>query len=659
MTFNAKRASGERCAEGLYDPANEKDSCGVGMVVRIDGSEDHSVVADGLQILINLEHRGAVAGDQSTGDGAGILVRIPDSFFKKALKNGAKLPVAGNYGIAMCFLPSDSGRMDECCRIIDKCVTDEGCEIIEWRDVPVQPKGLGEFAESTRPVVRQLVIGRKKVSAEQFEIKLYCMRRSAEKAVSSLIGDYSQFYICSMSSRTIVYKGLFTGAQLKNFYPDLADKSFASPYSIVHQRYSTNTMPTWALAHPFRFLAHNGEINTLRGNINRMKAREALLASPLFGEDIKKIQPVVVESGSDSAILDNVLELLVLSGRSLPHAMMMMVPEAWGTKYHMSEDRRAFYEYHSSIMEPWDGPAAVAFTDDRYVGAQLDRNGLRPARYVITRDGRIILGSESGVLDIAPDNVQRRGRLQPGRMLLVDMIEKRIVPDNEMKSRIARQKPYRHWVQDNRIELRGFLTPADIPVEDAEALLLKQIVFGYTEDELRMVLAPMAENGQEAVGSMGDDTPLAVLSNRPKSFFVYFKQLFAQVTNPPIDPLREELVMTLMTYMGREQNLLAETPEHCRRLKLHHPILTPDDLVRLRTSKIEEVAIKDIDILFPVGGDGAALEKALESVFREAEEHIAKGATFLVLTDRRMNSQYVPIPVLLALSGLNHHLIRK
>jgi glutamate synthase domain-containing protein 2/glutamate synthase domain-containing protein 1/glutamate synthase domain-containing protein 3 len=658
MNFNSKGASGERCTEGLYDPVNEKDSCGVGMVVRIDGSSDHAVVSDGLQILINLEHRGAVAGDQSTGDGAGILVRIPDQFFRNALKNKVALPAIGSYGIAMCFLPTDKKRIDECCRVIEKSVRDEGCEVLIWRDVPVKPDGLGEFASSTRPAVRQCIIGRNSVPSEQFELKLYCMRRTAEKAVAALSGDYSQFYICSASSRTVVYKGLFTGAQLRNFYSDLTDTTFTSPYSIVHQRYSTNTMPTWALAHPFRYLAHNGEINTLRGNINRMKARESLLASTLFGEDIKKITPVIVESGSDSAILDNVLELLTLSGRSLPHAIMMMIPEAWGDKYHMSADKRAFYEYHSSIMEPWDGPAAVAFTDDRHVGALLDRNGLRPARFVVTRDGRIILGSESGVLDIAPNNVLRRGRLQPGRMLLVDLIEKRIVPDNEMKSRIARRKPYRHWVKDNKIELRGFLTPADIPFEDPDALLLKQIVFGYTEDELRMVLAPMAENGQEAVGSMGDDTPLAVLSNRPKSFFVYFKQLFAQVTNPPIDPLREELVMSLMTYMGPEQNLLEETPEHCRRLKLPHPILTPDDLVRLRNACMPEVNISDIDILFPVDGDGAALEKALESVFREAEDQIAKGATFLVLTDRRMDKQYVPIPVLLALSGLHHHLIR-
>ncbi len=647
MTDNKER--------GLYEASYEKDSCGIGMIVRTDGLSEHKVIADSLQILVNLEHRGAVAGDKSTGDGAGILFRLPDRFFRKTIST---LPPNGDYGVGMIFFPNDKSIVEKQSKVIESVIENEGAKLIMWRDVPISYGHLGEFASSTRPAIRQCFIERNTIPAEKFEAKLYVIRRMVEKAVAVMAEESNGFYVCSMSARTIVYKGLFTGAQLKSFYCDLADKDIDSPYAIVHQRYSTNTLPTWHLAHPFRFVAHNGEINTLRGNINRMKAREATLSSAIFGSDIDKIIPVIDELGSDSAVFDNVLELLALSGRSLPHAIMMMIPEAWGTKYHISEDKRSFYEYHASIMEPWDGPAAVAFTDDHFVGAVLDRNGLRPARYCITKDGRLILGSESGVLEIPPEEILRKGRLQPGKMLLVDLLEKRVVPDNEIKAKIARRAPYRHWVKDNKIELRGFLTPADIPIEDADTLLLKQIVFGYTEDELRMVLAPMAENGQEAVGSMGDDTPLAVLSNRPKSFFVYFKQLFAQVTNPPIDPLREELVMSLMTYIGPEKNLLSETPEHCRRLKLPQPILTPDDITRLRNARRSDIVTRDIDILFPTNGNGSLLEESLISVFKEAEKAIADGVTYLILTDKRMDNKLVPIPILLVLSGLHHHLIR-
>jgi glutamate synthase domain-containing protein 2/glutamate synthase domain-containing protein 3 len=470
--------------------------------------------------------------------------------------------------------------------------------------------------------------------------------------------DASQFYISSFSSKTIVYKGMLTGTQLLTFFPDLSDPDFTSAFSIVHQRYSTNTLPTWSLAQPFRMLAHNGEINTLRGNVNRMRARETNLESHRLGYDLQKLLPIVQESGSDSAKVDNVLELLCAAGRSLPHAMMMMVPEAWGTKYHMSEDKRAFYEYHSALMEPWDGPAALVFTDGRYIGATLDRNGLRPARYTVTNDGLVVLASETGVLDLDPANLRYRGRLQPGKMFLIDLEQHRIVPDHEIKAKISRQQPYRHWVNDNRIELRGLGMPSDAAPEAPESLRRKQRVFGYTEEELKMVVGPMAARGQEAVGSMGNDVPLAVLSKQPQLLFAYFKQLFAQVTNPPIDPLREELVMSLMSFVGKERNLLDETAEHCRLLKLHHPILTPEDMVRLRTTENPDIVVAELPMLFPAGGDGEALRQALDSLFERAAAAIRGGASLVILSDRGLDEERAPIPALLAVSGLHHYLIR-
>ncbi|MEW6355452.1 MAG: glutamate synthase large subunit [Planctomycetota bacterium] len=653
-----RNAAGTFPARGLYDPAFEHDSCGVGFVAHIDAKPRHSIVMDGIQVLINLEHRGAIGGDKSTGDGAGLLLQLPDAFLRGELPFA--LPTRGDYAAGMVFLPTDAKLCDRCMRHFERAARDEGCEVLGWRDVPVGGDTLGRLARSTQPQVKQLFLSRGPIPPEHFERKLYVIRRMVEKEVAGWKRvDVSQFYIASLSCRKIVYKGLLTGTQLPEFYPDLLHKDFASAFAVVHQRYSTNTLPSWNLAQPFRFLAHNGEINTLRGNINRMRARESTLRSDLFGDDVEKLKPIIVEDGSDSAIFDNVLELLVLAGRSLPHATMMMVPEAWGVKYHMSQDKRAFYEYHSAIMEPWDGPAALVFSDGRYIGATLDRNGLRPARYTVTRDGMIVMASETGVLDIPSDRILRRGRLQPGRMFLVDLEQNRIVPDNEIKAKISRQRPYRHWVQDNRIERRGLFNPSEVPALPPETLLRKQHVFGYTEEELKMVIAPMACRGQEAVGSMGNDAALAVLSNRPQLLFAYFKQLFAQVTNPPIDPLREELVMSLMSYVGRQKNLLDETPQHCRQLKLSHPILTPEDMVRLREARHPDIVARDIDIIFPADGDGHALAKALDSVFQQAEQHITDGATLLILTDQRIDKDNAPIPSLLAAAGLHHHLIRR
>ncbi len=651
-------AAGFAGAFGLYDPSFEHDSCGVGFIAKLDGIAQHSIVTNAIQVLINLEHRGAVGGDKSTGDGAGLSLQIPDRFFRHECGE-INLPDSGLYAVAMVFLPTEERLADRCVKTFERIVEEEGCEVLGWRDVPVDDRHLGSLAKSTEPAIRQLFIGMGKVDGKYFERKLYVIRRLVEKEIAGWKEvDASQFYVSSISSLKIVYKGLLTGSQLPTFYPDLREESFASAYALVHQRYSTNTMPTWNLAQPFRFLAHNGEINTLKGNIGRMRTREAILRSTLLGADLEKIKPLVVEGGSDSAIFDNVLELLVMAGRSLPHAIMMMVPEAHGPKVQMSEDKRAFYEYHAALMEPWDGPAALVFSDGRYIGATLDRNGLRPARYTITRGGLIVLASETGVLEFAGDQILRRGRLQPGKMFLVDLDQNRIVPDNEIKAKISRQRPYRRWVKDNQIELRGLFTPSEAPAEEPEILLRKQHVFGYTDEELRMVITPMASRGQEAVGSMGNDAALAVLSDRPQLLFAYFKQLFAQVTNPPIDPLREELVMSLESFVGSQVELLEDASRVSIGLKLPHPILTIEDMSRLRGTNHPDIRTQDIDILFPADGDGEALQEALHSVFAQAEESIQAGASLLVLTDRNIDQNRAPIPSLLASAGLHHHLIR-
>ncbi|MBN2451133.1 MAG: glutamate synthase large subunit [Lentisphaeria bacterium] len=659
--FRCVNAAGEAGPWGMVDPALDRDSCGVGFVAALDGVPRVDLVKDAVQVLVNLEHRGAVGGDKATGDGAGLLVGLPDVFLRRECKSrGFALPMVGQYGVGMVFLPRAAEVAASCRGTLERICSLEGLRLLGWRDVPIEPSGLGDFSLTTMPAFRQVFVDRGGLEAADFERRMMVVRRLAERQIGQWRdADASQFYIASFSARTLVYKGMLTGTQLRTFFPDLGDPDFTSAFAIVHQRYSTNTLPNWKLAQPFRMLAHNGEINTLRGNANRMRAREAVLRSRRFGEDLAKVLPVIDESGSDSAQADNVLELLVMAGRSLPHAAMMMVPEAWGSKYHMSQDKRAFYEYHSAFMEPWDGPAALVFTDGRYIGATLDRNGLRPARYTVTSEGVMVLASETGVLDIAPESIRSRGRLQPGRMLLIDLEQNRIVPDREIKAAVSRTRPYRHWVKDNRIELRGLGMPSDLPSEPEASLRLKQRVFGYTEEELMMVIGPMASQGQEAVGSMGNDVPLAVLSRRPQLLFEYFKQLFAQVTNPPIDPLREELVMSLMSYVGQERNLLEETPEHCRMLKLHHPILTPEDMVRLRGADNPDTAVADLAMLFPAGSGGAGLKAALGELCAAAARAVRDGARLLILTDRGMGRDRVPIPALLAASGLHHYLIRR
>jgi glutamate synthase domain-containing protein 2/glutamate synthase domain-containing protein 1/glutamate synthase domain-containing protein 3 len=650
----------ERGALGLYDPAYEHDACGVGFIARLDGKPIHELITDAVELLCNLEHRGAVGGDKATGDGSGMLLRVPDSFFRRETAAlGFDLPERGDYAVGMIFLPADKTGGVTCRENLERFSVAEGCRVLGWRKVPVDDNQLGEYAMATKPDIWQLFLARDDVPVERFEQKLLVIRRQAEKAFGDWRDDdKNQFYVCSLSSKTIIYKGLLVGTGLLGFYHDLSDPEMASPYALVHQRYSTNTLPTWALAQPFRLLAHNGEINTLRGNVNQMHAREAEMSSPAFGEDIDKIKPALIQGASDSAITDNMVELLMLGGRSLPHAMMMIVPEAFGDRFIMSADKRAFYEYHSAIVEPWDGPAALMFCNDRYIGANLDRNGLRPARYTITKDGVVILSSETGALEVEPERIQSRGLLQPGKMFLVDFEQHRIIPDHEIKAKISRQHPYRQWLRENRIVLNGLFQATSAPRVPPDKLQRLHHAFLYTEEEMNMILAPMASKGQEAIGSMGNDASLAVFSDRPVLLFGYFKQLFAQVTNPPIDPLREDLVMSLMGWIGEERNILDETPAHCRRLKLNHPILTRQDLNLLRMSQASDFKVVDIGICFEFAGGSTAMEEALESLFVRAEQAVAEGARLLVLTDWGGDGKQAAIPVLLAVAGLHHHLIR-
>lgn len=654
-------AAGFTQARGLYDPTFEHDACGIGFIARLDAVADHKIVVDGIKILTNLEHRGAIGGDEGTGDGAGLLFKVPDEFFRSHESElGFSLPDFGDYAVGMVFTPTDAALRTDCKSAFKKTVLREGGQLLGWRIVPTDNDHLGTLARSTQPVIEQVFIARGSIPETDFERKLYVIRRLVEKQVADWRDvDSSQFYVVTLSSRIITYKGLITGTQLKTFYEDVNDTTFKSPFALVHQRFSTNTLPTWQLAQPFRTLAHNGEINTLRGNINRMKAREARIQSPLFGQDIEKLKPIVNELGSDSAIFDNVLELLIQAGRSLPHSIMMMIPEAYGPAIQMSTDKQAFYEYHSALMEPWDGPAAIAFTDGRYIGATLDRNGLRPARYTVTKDGLVVMASETGVLEFEPENILRRGRLQPGKMFLVDLLQNRIVPDNEIKAKVSRQRPYRRWVKANHVELRGLFAPARVPHMDEKELIKLQHAFGYTDEELKMLLGPMAARGQEPIGSMGNDVSLAVLSKRPQLLFNYFKQLFAQVTNPAIDPLREQLVMSLESFVGREKNFLEETPEHYRGLKLQHPILTSSDLARIRQSESEYVKTSEIDMLFSIHGGGKSLEAALNTIFQQAKRAILGGCSLIILTDKQVSRDRAAIPVLLVASGLHHFLIKE
>jgi glutamate synthase domain-containing protein 2/glutamate synthase domain-containing protein 1/glutamate synthase domain-containing protein 3 len=647
----------------LYNPRNEHDACGIGFVVNIKGRPSHDIILKGIQILINLTHRGACGCDPETGDGAGILIQIPHRFFaKECSKLGFTLPAPGEYGIGMVFLPVEPAQRLQVEGILERIVREEGLTVLGWRDTPVNANAIGRIARASQPYIEQIFIRAPSgMPQDQLERKLYVVRKRAENEIgNSDIHDKGFFYLASLSSRTVVYKGLLLAPQIANFYHELSDPDAQSALCLVHQRFSTNTFPTWQLAHPFRYLCHNGEINTLRGNQNWMHARQSIMDSPLFGKELAKTFPVIQPGVSDSAAIDSAVELLALAGRSLPHAMAMLIPEAWDADSTMHPDKKAFYEYHASLMEPWDGPAAVAFTDGRVIGATLDRNGLRPARYLVTKDDLLIMASETGVLPVKPEDVRYKGRLQPGRMLLADISEGRIIPDEEIKERLWSRRPYAQWLRENQITLDSLAEPPRFHPSDQDSIITRQRAFGYTEEEIRMLMLPMAIDGQEPVGSMGTDTPLACLSDKPQPLFNYFKQLFAQVTNPAIDPIREELVMSLTSYIGTERNILAETPQNCHTLKLPHPILTNRDLEKLRRVSTSELLSTTLPMLFRArSDDGKEMKAALDSLCRRASLAIKSGYTLLILSDRGIDEEYAPIPSLLALTAVHNHLVRE
>src|SRR5882757_5662038 len=575
-------------AEGLYDPSLEKDSCGVGFIANIKGQKSHQIVSDAINILCNLEHRGAVGADPRAGDGAGILVQIPHAFFKrKAAEIGFQLPEPGDYAIGALFLPKETAWRRVIQSIVAEQIKAEGLMLLGWRDVPSDNSSLGETVKPTEPYHMQVFIGRNggAKTEDEFERRLYILRKSISQAIyQRRERGLAGYYPASMSCRTIIYKGMFLADQLGKYYPDLHEEDFESALALVHQRFSTNTFPTWSLAHPYRFIAHNGEINTLRGNVNWMAARQASVSSELYGKDISRLWPISYEGQSDTACFDNALEFLVQGGYRLAHAMMMMIPEAWAGNPLMDEERRSFYEYNAALMEPWDGPAAIAFTNGRQIGATLDRNGLRPARYLVTRDDRIVMASEMGVLPIPEKDIVTKWRLQPGKMLLVDLDEGRLIPDEELKATLADSHPYRQWLDQTQLMLEKLpASPAKAMLSNL-SLLDRQQAFGYTQEDIRLLMTPMGTTGEEAVGSMGNDTPISALSNRPKLLFTYFKQNFAQVTNPPIDPIREELVMSLVSIIGPRPNLFdLEGMSTTKRLEVRQPILTNADLEKIRS----------------------------------------------------------------------------
>ncbi len=647
--------------QGLYDPAFEKDACGVGMVCHLKGRKSHDIIAKALEVLANLEHRGATGYDPDTGDGAGILIQIPHEFFRSVM---AGVPEAGEYGVGSVFLPQNGSARKICEATLEKYLQAEGLEIIGWRDVPVDASAIGELGRSSMPYIRQIFVGRGAVAAAALDRHLFIARKFAENEIlNSALEGKNQFYLPSLSSKLIVYKGLMRSFRVAQFYPELTDPLMVSGLALVHQRYSTNTFPAWPLAQPFRFISHNGEINTVRGNMNWMKARQGLFESELLGTGLDRLFPILTEGASDSAIIDNAIELLYHAGRSLPHAVLMLIPEAWHHHAEMPPANRAFYEYHACIMEPWDGPASIPFTDGQVIGAVLDRNGLRPSRYTVTKDGLVIMGSESGVLEIDPGNIESRGRLQPGRMFLVDTVKGRIIDDEEIKSELAAMQPYQSWLADNLLSLDEIPVPegASLKLElSSDELTARQRLFGYSQEDLKIVLGPMAEKGMDPIVSMGNDTPLAVLSERSRHFCDYFHQLFAQVTNPPLDGIREELVTSLYSYIGKQGNLLQESADLCRMLRVKQPIITEADLKKICASGKGLISSLTLSTTFAADGSTATvLQEALDRLCADAERAVLDGRTFLVLSDRSDDAGQVPIPALLAVSAVHQHLVKK
>ena len=648
---------------GLYSPEHEHDACGVGMVANIKGEKTHTIITESLQVLDNLGHRGASGSDPDTGDGAGILVQMPDSFFQKvASAAGVNLPAEGEYGVGMAFLPQDTAAVATCVAHIEKVVANEGLTFLGWRDVPLDHSQIGRDARAVCPTIRQFFVGKGSANTPDraaFERKLYVVRQVISHTVSETgisEDDADFFYLCSLSCNTVVYKGLLVSYQLSRFYLDLNDDDLISAFALVHSRFSTNTLGHWKLAHPYRYLAHNGEINTLRGNINWMHAREQQFSSPLYGDDVHKLAPICDPLASDTASFDNALELLVMTGRELAHSMLMMIPEAWDQHETMSQEKKDFYEYHSCMMEPWDGPAMMLATDGKDVCAVLDRNGLRPFRYTVTHDDKLIMASETGVLELPPESIREKGRLQPGRMYLVSFDEGRIIGDEELKHTLSNRQPYGQWLKENKVALEDLPETAPLPSAGGANLRQQQRAFGYTIEELRMLTTPMAAAGYEAIGSMGNDASLAVLSDQNRSLFDYFKQLFAQVSNPPLDAIREELVTSLEAFVGSEQNLFEETPEHCRQLRLKSPLLTDEELARIRALDLPGLSSVTLSTLFDA--KSGSLQEAVDNLCTAASQAIDDGKNIIILSDRGVDANQAPIPSLLATSAVHHHLTR-
>ena len=662
-----ERRSPQAVGQGLYDPRFEHDSCGVGFVVHIRGQRSRKLVDQALEIGVNLLHRGACGCEPNTGDGAGLLMQVPDRFLRRETAAlGFALPPEGQYGVGMLFLPRPADERRRVEELVARVVDEEGQTLLGWRDVPTDSSPLGATARQGEPVIRQVFIGRGPGATDgpdaqaRFERKLYVIRRRVEHAADGLgLEAPDAFYAASLSSQTIVYKGMLIADQVTTMFPDLVDPDLESAIGLVHSRFSTNTFPSWPLSHPYRYIAHNGEINTLRGNINWMRAREALCESDLLGDDLRKLFPIIKESQSDTATFDNVLEFLAMTGRSLPHAVLMMIPEPWRKHESMAADRRAFYEYHSTLMEPWDGPASIAFTDGTVVGAVLDRNGLRPSRYYVTKDDLVVMASEVGVLDVPPENVLVKERLHPGRIFLVDTAQGRIIDDEEIKSGLAAEHPYQAWLDAEVVHLDDLPPAPGAPAADRESLRRRQRAFGYTEEDLRILLGPMAAQGVEPVGSMGTDTALAVLSDRPRLLYDYFKQLFAQVTNPPLDAIREELVTDMSSTLGAERNLLKPEPASCHQIRIEYPILDNDETARIRHNPDPALRATTLSTLFDPQEGSGAIAKAMDELCRRASAAVAEGHALLVLSDRGVDAGHAPIPALLATAGVHHHLVRE
>src|SRR5258708_11874498 len=644
--------------KGLYDSAFENDSCGIGFGASIKGEGSHEIIAGGVEVLERMAHRGAESADNKTGDGAGILMQIPHALFKAEVPS---LPEAGKYGTGIVFLPQIAAEAEFCVNAFEKVIADEGLTLLAWREVAVDNSDIGEIARAAEPFMRQVfVTGDATLSRDALERKLYVVRKRIESLVNAAGLEQARlFYVVSLSTKTIIYKGMFTSLQLRGYFADLSNPLTSSAIALVHSRFSTNTFPSWDLAQPFRVIAHNGEINTIKGNRFWIQTAEGSFESPLFGDDIKKILPVIEPGKSDSASFDNVLELLVAAGRSLPHALMMLIPESFNKFNPIPDDLKYFYEYHSAFMEPWDGPASIIFCDGRFVGGTLDRKGLRPSRYVITKDGLIVMASEVGVQTFPPEQIEEKGRLRPGKLLLIATEDGRILPDAEIKERISRQQPYREWVEKNRVRM------ADIPVKrpvavgmPPEQLHEMQLLFGYNQEDIEKCLIPIVTAGEEPTSSMGTDTPLAVFSDRPQRLFNYFKQVFAQVTNPPINSYREELVMTLTSYMGCEGNLLTETPEHTSAMQFKKPVFSNVVIEKVNDWDNPNFKTVTLQMTFPVCDGPASLEKALDKLCKDAEIKIDDGYSIIILSDRGADVNNAPIPSLLACSGVHHHLVQ-